>query len=87
MTATVLLADRDPTHPLREAARQDPDLLRTVDEIATRGGRAGHASRESVSITDTEEHVDKVYSVVSTLLGLMGTKSDLSTDSVEEAYE
>ena len=87
VTATVLLADRDPTHPLREAARQDSGLLRTVDEIATWGGRAGHASSEPVSITDAEEHVDKVYSVVSTLLGLVGTKSDPSTDSVEEAYE
>ena len=86
VTATVLLADQDPTHPLREAARQDPHLLRAVDEIATRGGGAGHASGSTASITDAEEHVDKVYAVVSTLLRLVGTESDLSTDSAGGAH-
>ncbi len=81
VTATALLADRDPSHPLRRAARHDPQLLSVVDAIATLGGGAGHASGAAVNVADAEEQVDKVYAVVSTLLGLTGTETRLSTET------
>jgi len=81
VTATALLADRDPAHPLREAARREPQLLMVVDEIANLGGSAGHANSAKVTIDDAEEQVEKVYAVVSTLVGLAGAESNVSTET------
>ena len=68
VTATALLAQRDPTHPLARAAGRYPDLIGAVDGIATAGGGAGHASAGSVGSRLAEQQTDKVYDVVSVLL-------------------
>lgn len=77
VTATALLAQLDPTHPFVGAARSAPGLLVMIDEIASAGGGAGHANQANViskSPDEAERHVDKVYDIVSLLLGLTGTK-------------
>ena len=81
VTATALLADRDPIHPLRRVARQDPLLLNVIDEIATLGGGAGHANGADISVSDAEQQVEKVYEVVSTVLGLTGKDTEISIET------
>ena len=70
VTATSLLADQERSHPLRNVARRNPNLLNLIDQIATRGGGAGHAGAANETVVDTEEHTDRVYDVVSKLVGL-----------------
>ena len=77
--ATVLLADRTLSHPLRRVAHEAPGILATIDEIATLGGEAGHANGARATIAAAEEHVDKVYAVVSTLMGLKRPEAGRST--------
>lgn len=80
VTATALLAQRSPTHPLVRAAVEWPDLMNAVDEIATLGGGAGHANGGSVDADLAEQHTDKVYKVTSILLDL----GDASLDSLQK---
>ena len=70
VTATVLLADRERSHPLTNVARWNPTLLNLIDQISISGGGAGHAGGTNATVADTEEHVDRVYHVVSKLLGI-----------------
>lgn len=81
VTATALLAQRDPTHPLARAAARSPGLLGTIDEIATAGGGAGHANGSSVAPQWAEQHTDKVYDVVSVLLEFGEASSESSSES------
>ena len=81
VSATVLLAGRDPSHPLRRVAQEDPRLLVTVDSIATVGGGAGHAGGRTVSREEAEGHVDRVYEVVATLLELESKRDQVTTES------
>lgn len=76
VTATALLAQRDPTHPLARAAARFPELIGTIDDIATAGGPAGHAKGGSVALHLAEQNTDKVYDVVSLLLELGEARSD-----------
>ena len=81
VTATALLAQRDPTHPLARAAAWSPGLICAIDEIATAGGGAGHANGGSVAPQLAEQHTDKVYDVVSALLELGKARSDSPRES------
>lgn len=70
LAATLLLAQADPTHPMRGAAQTDAHLLAKLEDIASTGGGAGHADGGSVSVEEAENIVNKTYAAVSTLLGL-----------------
>jgi len=72
VTATVMLAQRSGSHPINEVAKRDSHLLVSLNDVANLGGGAGHANSDSILLGDVRLHVDKVYSVVSTLLGLFG---------------
>lgn len=63
-----MLADRETFHPLKRAAGQNQKLLDLIDEIASAGGGAGHASGRLATPDDAEAQVERVYSVVSTLI-------------------
>jgi hypothetical protein len=76
VTATAMLAQQDPTHPLARAAIRSRGLLNAIDEIASVGGKGGHAGGDAVSPAQAEEHTDKVYDVVSILLGLGAANLD-----------
>lgn len=76
VTGTALRAQVDPTHPFAEAAKKAPWLLAPIDKIASAGGVAGHAYGGSFSPDDAEQHVDKVYDIVSLLLGLTSAEED-----------
>ncbi|MDF1552527.1 MAG: hypothetical protein P1P84_05660 [Deferrisomatales bacterium] len=86
VTATALLAQRDPTHPFAGAARTSPGLLVTLEEVASAGGAAGHADGGSVSPDAAEQHVEKIYDIVSLLLGLTSTESESSIESTGESH-
>jgi hypothetical protein len=68
VTAIAMLADRETFHPLKRAAGQNQKLLDLIDEIASAGGGAGHASGRLATPDDAEAQVERVYSVVSTLI-------------------
>lgn len=76
VTATALLAQRSPAHPLVGAAERFPELMNAVDYIATLGGGAGHASGGSVAPESAEQHADEVYKVISVLFDLGEASSD-----------
>ena len=86
IVATVLLADRTLSHPLRRVAQEAPGILAVIDEIAILGGKAGHANDVQATIADAEEHVEKVYVAVSTLLGLKGPDDRRPTAADGGAY-
>lgn len=81
VTATALRAQEDSLHPLARAAAQCPTLLSEIDSIATAGSAAGHASSGAVEVASAEQHVARVYRVVSTLLGLNGSGLTSLSDS------
>ena len=81
VTATVLRADRERSHPLRDVARQTPTLLNLVDQIAISGGAAGHAGGTNATVADTEVHADRVYLVISKLVGLGEAETNNSTEA------
>ena len=81
VTATALLAQRDPAHPLARAAARSPGLIGAIDEIATVGGGAGHANGGSAAPQLAEQLTEKVYDVVSILLELGEARSDSSRES------
>jgi len=81
VTATALLAQRDQTHPFAQAAKTAPELLVTIEDVASAGGAAGHASGGSVSPDHAEQHVDKVYKIISALLGITDSEPDPSNES------
>lgn len=81
VTATALVAQHDPTHPLARVATRHPHVISDIDEIATAGGGAGHANADSVAFQQAEELTDKVYSVVSALLELGEACSDSPRES------
>jgi hypothetical protein len=62
--ATALAAQGDADHPLHGAAREDPRMLRAIDEIASLGGQAGHAGSEEVTLDDVNALVERTYEVV-----------------------
>lgn len=86
VTATALLAQQDSTHPFAQAAIKAPRLLVTINEIAEAGGGAGHAGSRSVSVHETEHHVDRVYDVVSVLTGFSGADLNSLNESFGDSH-
>ena len=84
VTATVLLAQQDTSHPLYEAVKRDPFILVSINDIANVGGGAGHANSDEISLVDAESHVNIVYSAVSTLLGLSAMEDQGSNEILGE---
>jgi hypothetical protein len=85
VTSTALVAQNDTSHPLHSVAKCDSKLLVKINDVANLGGGAGHANSDNVSLDDAETQVNKVYSVVSTLLGLSDLESmDRSKKSGED---
>lgn len=72
VTATALLAEGEPAHPLWRAARCMPEMLDAIDQIARLGGAAGHAGGAKVGLEEAEAQISRVYAVVSALLGETG---------------
>lgn len=81
VTATALLAQREPAHPLAQVAKTASGLLVTIEEVASAGGAAVHANEGSVSHDHAEQHVNKVYKIISALLGLTDSEPDISNKS------
>jgi hypothetical protein len=67
VTATALQAERCPSHPLRLAAKHHPRLLDELEDVASRGGKAGHAGSNEVSLEVVRQHVASIYSLVDAL--------------------
>ena len=67
VAATLLLADQESSHPLRLIGERYPDFLERVEDVANRGGGAGHASEAEVTIEDARQQVESVYSLVEML--------------------
>lgn len=67
--ANILAAQVDMSHPLREAAGRNPRLLEEIEHVARRGGMAGHANDESVSLDTLEETIERTYLIISVLTG------------------
>jgi hypothetical protein len=68
--ANILAAQVDETHPLRSVAKDAPNLLQDIEEIARQGGKAGHANSEPTTLDDAEATVKRTYAVIAVLLGL-----------------
>lgn len=68
--ATLLLAKENEGHPLREIAVQCPQFLNDCDEVARRGGAAGHACDEKFDIADADDVVGLVYRLAGILTGV-----------------
>lgn len=83
LTATAMLAQRDPIHPLAEAAKICPELLTTIDEVVCAGGSASHADGDTVSPDEAEQIVEKVYDIVSVMMGLTSAESDSLNKSIK----
>lgn len=70
IVATLLAAEKDPSHPLRDIAASCPSFLESVEEVANLGGKAGHAHETSETIEDARRQVESVYSLAALMLGM-----------------
>jgi len=68
--ACILSAQAMPEHPLHAAARRHPRLLNDIDEVASQGGKAGHADGGKSPLSDMITTAKLTYKIISTLLGL-----------------
>lgn len=68
--AHILAAQSDISHPLRTAARRSPLLLEAIEQVASRGGMAGHANDAMVTLDEVEATIKHAYMVTSILTGL-----------------
>lgn len=65
IVATMLAARRDPEHPLHRVAIEAPDLLDTLDGIASAAGRASHDNDHSpLTFEDLREVVDDLVRIL-----------------------
>lgn len=60
IVATLLASRKDPSHPFRRVATQSPDLLTTLDELASISGQASHANDKRWDFESLCEAVDCV---------------------------
>ena len=72
--ATILAAQLNPAHPLWAAAKINPRLIHAVEEIAQKGGRAGHANEAKITLDEVDRTVELAYTVISVLQGLLGDR-------------
>ena len=70
IVATLLLAAREMTHPLRTAVQQVPDLLHRLDAVAEMSGDAVHSQDFTSTLDDMRVTVRTVYQAVSILMNL-----------------
>lgn len=68
--ATLLAAEFDMGHPIREAAQRNPELLSHVEAVATAGGEGGHAHARARAQADLERIVECTYGVIAALVGV-----------------
>ena len=69
ITATVIAAQNDLTHPLHAVALKNPKLLIELDLVASLGGKAGHAGVDEYSIAAAENAVSIVHNIVELFIG------------------
>jgi hypothetical protein len=83
--ATILLAQMEQHHPMWDAARRHPKFLQVIDEVAERGGMAGHANEEASTQEETDMVVEKVYTLVAAITGLKAdNETEMSTENGED---
>jgi hypothetical protein len=70
IVATVLLAARQPIHPLRAAVQQIPDFLQRLDAVAEMSGDAVHSQDFTSTLDDVRLIVRTVYQAISILMNL-----------------
>lgn len=70
ISATLLLAKENEGHLIREIASKYPQFLLDCEEVAKRGGAAGHAGNNNFDVTDAEKVVSLVYKLVGAMTGL-----------------
>ena len=85
--ATILAAQLDGEHPLRRAARQAPQLLCEIDDVASEGGKAGHANDQPPTADDVERTVERTYAVVGVLTGLIVAEERVAEREGEVRHE
>lgn len=67
----VLAAAEVKKHPMRDAARADPQLLVAVETVARNGGDAAHAGGPTPTAATVAETIHAVYRVVGLVTGLV----------------
>ncbi|SEH06489.1 hypothetical protein [Candidatus Venteria ishoeyi] len=69
ISASILIANNQPEHPLYQAAEQQPDLLDILEELVKAGGKSTHhkIEQESVSINKVGELRKTLYAVTAIL--------------------
>ena len=70
ITATILLAARQPDHPLRVAVQRVPDLLHRLEKVAEMSGDAVHARDITFTLDELQASVRTVYQAISILMNL-----------------
>lgn len=71
VVATLVAAERCPSHPLWSAATTEPALLERIQRIRALGNKASHYGDDvSLNSTDVRSGVDDTLKVVASLLGL-----------------
>ena len=70
IVASLLTAEKDASHPLRDIAVSCPEFLERVEEVANLGGKAGHANETAVTREDARYQVENVYSLAALMLGM-----------------
>jgi hypothetical protein len=70
IVATLLLAARQPDHPLRTAVQQVPDLLHKLEAVASMSGEAVHSRDITFTLDDVRASVRTVYETISILMNL-----------------
>jgi hypothetical protein len=70
IVATLLLAARQPDHPLRAAVQQVPDLLHRLEAVAGMSGEAVHSRDITFTLDEVRTSVRTVYQAISILMNL-----------------
>jgi hypothetical protein len=70
IVATLLLAARQPDHPMRAAVQQYPDLVCRLEAVAHMSGNAIHSSEFNFTLDEVNASVRTVYQAISTLMHL-----------------
>ena len=68
--ACLLLAQTQPSHPLRDVAAKAPGLLRDIDAIARQREDPAPSDGGQRTVSDVSATVESTYNVISILLGL-----------------
>ena len=64
IVATLLAARQAPNHPLRDVASQTPDLLTTLDDVASVAGSASHVNEQSWAFEDLSKTVNDLTHMI-----------------------